>query len=157
LCEFPLVLKGPRYLLRIPLLFPIVYLAAGKLAALSSFALMGMPDFSPLGYFKELHLLPRVMFTLGGGLAIASFFVRSQNLVMGLMGVALVFLAVGLNLLMDSAWRESDPPYPLRFSGHVIVQSLVALAVFVLTFYLAIHLYRYGTLPAILRPVQTVH
>lgn len=50
---------------------------------------MGMPDFSPLGYFKELHLLPRVIFTLGGGIAVASFFVRSQNLVMGLMGVAL--------------------------------------------------------------------
>jgi hypothetical protein len=87
---------------------------------------MALADFSPLTFFKELHLLPRVIFSLGAGLLIAAFFVSIQNLVLALFGGGLVFFGVALNLLMDSVWGDPDPPHRLRISPHVMVQSLLS-------------------------------
>jgi hypothetical protein len=114
---------------------------------------MPLADFSPLSFFKELHLLPRVIFTLGGGLLVAGFFVHPQGLVLALFGGGLVFLGVGLNLLMDSFWNETSPPYRLHISGHVMVQSVISFGIAIVVLYFAIHLYRYGVLPEVLRPI----
>ena len=49
--------------------------------------------------FKELHLLPRTIFLIGGLTFLGSFYLHSFGI--GLLGLAAIFLAVGLNVFVD--------------------------------------------------------
>jgi hypothetical protein len=49
--------------------------------------------------FRELHLLPRVIFSLGGIAFVGAFYVHSTWI--GLIGLATVLIGVGLNLTVD--------------------------------------------------------
>jgi hypothetical protein len=92
---------------------------------------------SPLAYFRELHLVPRVIFTFGGILFFAGLFIHSVEL--SLFSIGLVFFAVTWNLLIDTFFRGT------WFGG--LVQSLMTAAIALFCFYIAVYLYRHGSLP----------
>lgn len=114
---------------------------------------MPLSDLSPLNYFKELHLLPRVVFTIGGAFFFGGLFVKDWRIL--LLGVGLVFASVGYNFLTGLLWYESGPPYNAHISWSNLFQGLLALALGSFVLYVVVYNYRYGTLPAFLRPVST--
>jgi hypothetical protein len=69
---------------------------------------MSEASWSPLAYFKELHLLPRVVFTMGGFLFLSSTVVR--DVVLTLFRVGIILAAVGFNFLLNLTWMEPDHP-----------------------------------------------
>jgi hypothetical protein len=50
--------------------------------------------------FKELHLLPRVIFTIGGISFVGAFYLHSLSI--GLLGLATLLFGVGMNLAIDA-------------------------------------------------------
>jgi hypothetical protein len=58
---------------------------------------MPLSDLSPLSYFKELHFLPRVIFTIAGVLFFVGLGKKWDPYALGLV---LVFLALGYNFLV---------------------------------------------------------
>jgi hypothetical protein len=116
---------------------------------------MELKDTNPLAYFKELHLLPRVIFVVGAALAVAWFY--HHNAALALFGVGAVFFAVGFNLILGSTWSEPRAPYGLRLWLLPFLQALVALAIAGACLYLAYYRYRYGVFPPFLRPPTPKH
>jgi hypothetical protein len=114
---------------------------------------MAFVDFTPLAFFKELHLLPRVIFTLGTGLLIAAFLVHSPALALGLLGVGLIFLGVAYNYLLNSFGMDPAPPYQTVISWMMLTQCLLSSIAAAAMLYLAFYTYRHGSLPTWLQPL----
>jgi hypothetical protein len=115
---------------------------------------MPLSDLSPLSYFKELSLFPRVIFTIGGVLFFASLVVWNAALV--LFGVGLVLAAVGFNFMLNSTWQNPGPPYESHLWWGQFLQGLLAFLLAAACFYVATYRYRFGSLPPYLRPVSSV-
>ncbi len=109
-----------------------------------------MADWSPLAYFRELHLLLRVIFTIGGVLFLSSPFLR--DLALCLFSVGIVFAAVALNFLINLTWMEPGPPYRTHISWESLWQALLSLAIAGACLGLAAYRYHFGVLPALLQP-----
>jgi hypothetical protein len=75
---------------------------------------MPLSDLSPLSYFRELYLFPRVIFTIGGAFFFGGLFVKDWRVL--LFGMGLVFVSVGLNFLFDLYYNDPVPPHVTRFS-----------------------------------------
>jgi hypothetical protein len=93
-------------------------------------------------HFRELHLLPRVVFAIGAILFVISL--NTKESALAFLGLALVFTAVGLNLLYDAlhaprVWKSG------------IVQGIVMVGCAVFCFYVAYHRYYTGDLPYFLQ------
>jgi hypothetical protein len=108
-----------------------------------------MGDWNPLSFFKDLHLLPRVIFAVGGFLLLSSPFLRDFALT--LFSVGLIFMAVALNFLIKLTWRESVTNR-LRLSGESLWQGLLSFAIGAGCLYLATYRFHFGVFPALLRP-----
>ena len=115
---------------------------------------MALSDLSPLTYFKELHLLPRVIFTIGGALFFSGLFIKDWKVL--LVGMGIVFIAVGYNFLANLLWHDPHPPYTAHLSWSNLFQAFFALAVAACVLYVAVYDYRYGVLPRFLQPIKNV-
>lgn len=107
---------------------------------------MTAAELKPMAFFEGLHLLPRVICGIGACLFLASFFVRGFEgfgRALGLFGMGLVMCGVAVNLLMEIFARDAGPQVP----RHLIVQSILASVVAIAVFFLAVYVYRHGTLP----------
>jgi hypothetical protein len=95
-----------------------------------------MPEsnWSPLAYFRELHLLPRVVFTVGGVLFLSAVVARELGLI--LCSIGILFAAVGFNFV------ES------------FFQALIALSIAAVCLYIATYQYRHGVLPQYLQSIS---
>lgn len=113
---------------------------------------MPISDFSPLSYFKELHLLPRVVFTIGGSLFFGGLFTKDWTVLLS--GAGLVFVSVGYNFFANLLWSEPSPPYEGHISWSNLFQGLLSFALGVLMLYVVIFHYRHGSLPSFLLPVS---
>lgn len=113
---------------------------------------MAENSWSPLAYFAELHLLPRVVFTVGGVLFLSA--VVARELVFVLAGLGILFAAVGLNFVLNLTWNESAPPYTAHISRESAWQALIALSIAAACLYVAAYRYRYGVLPPYLQPIS---
>lgn len=114
---------------------------------------MALADLSPLSYFKELHLFPRVIFTIGGVLFLGFLFVGNVALVF--LGLGLIFGALAFNFMLNSRWYEPGPPYSGHLAWQPFLQGLLALALAIACLYVAAYCYHYGFLPFYLRPIHS--
>jgi hypothetical protein len=112
---------------------------------------MAFVDFTPLA-FKELELLPRVVFTLGTCLLLAAFFIL-HNLALGLFGAGLIFLGVAYNYFLNSFPCEPGPPHKRFVSFGTIAQCALSAITAAGLLYIAFHTYRHGALPTWLQPL----
>jgi hypothetical protein len=113
---------------------------------------MAENNWSPLAYFRELHLLPRVIFTVGGVLFLSA--VVARELVLILVSLVILFAAVGFNFVLNLTWNESAPPYSAHISWGSAWQALIALSIAAACLYVAAYRYRYGALPPYLQPAS---
>ena len=111
---------------------------------------MPLSDLSPLSYFKELHLLPRVVFTIGGVLFFTGLF---RDWKISVAGAGLLFVAVGYNFLTNLMWHDPSPPYPAHISWPNLFQGLVSMSIGLLLLYVSVYTYRHAALPVLLRPL----
>ncbi|SRR6266849_469389 len=114
--------------------------------------LMPLSDLSPLNYFKELHLMPRVLFTIGGSFFFGGLVIKDWRVL--LFGAGLVFVSVGYNFFAKLLWHESSPPYRVHILWSNLFQGLLALALGTFILYAVVYNYRHGFLPSFLRPVS---
>jgi len=70
---------------------------------------MAESSWNPLAHFKELHLLPRVIFALGCLLFGGAILAREWAL--ALFSAAVIFVAVGFNFILNLTWMDPSPPY----------------------------------------------
>jgi hypothetical protein len=113
---------------------------------------MALSDLSPLTYFKELHLLPRVIFTIGGAFFFGGLFSKDWRVL--LFGAGLVFVSLGYNFFADLIWNEANPPHTTRISWSNLFQGLLALTIGASILYVVVYNYRHGFLPTFLRPLK---
>jgi hypothetical protein len=113
---------------------------------------MPLTDLSPLTYFKELHLLPRVIFTVGGALFFGGLFIKDWW--MGLLGTGLVFVSVGYNFFTHLLWDDPNPPYKTHMSWSNLFEGLLSFAVSGFLLYVVVYHYRHGSLPSFLQPIS---
>lgn len=111
---------------------------------------MPLSDLSPLSYFKELHLLPRVIFTIGGAFFFGGLVIKDWRVL--LLGAGLVFVSVGYNFFSGLFWHEPGPPYTPHISWPNLFQGLLAFALGAAALYVVVYNYRHGYLPSWLRP-----
>jgi hypothetical protein len=115
---------------------------------------MPVGDLSPLAYFKELHLIPRIIFTIGGALFFTGLF-RDWRIAAG--GVGLIFVGVGYNFFAKLLWHSPHPPYEAHISWANLFQGIVGFVIAAAVLYVVFYSYRHGVLPPALRPIQDVH
>jgi hypothetical protein len=113
---------------------------------------MPWDDLSPLSHFKELHLVPRLIFTIGAALFFGGLFRRDWGV--SVLGISLAFFSLAYNFAANSMWREGAPPYRLRIWWWNVFQGLIVLAMGVFAFYIVAYHFRYGDLPRFLKPLH---
>jgi len=101
-------------------------------------------DLNPLAYFKELHLVPRAIFAIGGVFFFSGLVGRNVELI--LFGIGLIFVALAWNLVLNAFWSH---PYDgrLQFWWGGLAQAIPIILVGLLCIYLAAYMYRHGSLP----------
>jgi hypothetical protein len=81
--------------------------------------------------FKELHLLPRVLFTIGGIAFVGAFYAHSLSI--GLIGLATLLFGVGLNLIIDAVMA------PKLWKWGIVQAIVCTLTAGYLTFFVVHH------------------
>ena len=111
-----------------------------------------MKDAADLVHFKELHFLPRVIFSIGVICFIGSFFLKL--FILGFFGVAVIFVGCTLNFLINT-WRSFDPS-PAKWYEFLdwtaFLQFLLSLVIAWVLLYLAYYYNHYGHMPPFLEP-----
>jgi hypothetical protein len=103
---------------------------------------MGSGDVNSPWHFRELHLLPRVVFAIGAVVFVVSL--NAKDSALTFFGLALVFTAVGLNLLYDAFHAP-------RVWINGVIQGAVMVGCAAFCFYVAYHRYYSGDLPYFLQ------
>jgi hypothetical protein len=114
---------------------------------------MGWEDIAGIVHFRELHFLPRVIFSIGGILLIGSLFVKL--FLLGFLGVGLILAGSALNLVINtflgfSAYLQNKAGIPWA----LLWQALLALVLTVATLCLVYYFYRHGEMPPFLQPLK---
>ena len=99
--------------------------------------IMELSDVVEIVHFRELHLLPRTIFSIGVVLFIGSFFLKS--LLMGAAGISVIFFAILYNLIVDTALELFGPQH--QWSKVMLVHCFIALALLFVSIGLTHHLY----------------
>ena len=112
---------------------------------------MDIKDAGQIVHFRELHFLPRVIFSIGGVLFVGSFFVKEELL--GALGIGVIFFACVLNLFINIGLQVYVSVSQKTFSipWALLFQAVLAT---VLCWYCLSGTYRYflyGTLPSYLQ------
>jgi hypothetical protein len=104
------------------------------------------PDLPVPLHFKELHLLPRVIFAMGAIIFVASMI--AHDLELTLFGAGAVFAAVAFNFLVVifKIGYEDQSPRWLREAG-LVLDLILAAALGIGCFYLSAHLASCHTIP----------
>jgi hypothetical protein len=114
---------------------------------------MVLKDAAELVHFRELHLLPRTIFSVGAVCFIGSFFLKL--FLLGLFGVGIVFAALGLNFLIGVIQGThisiSDRAFnvPWMMGAQFIISSWLAYHLLAVAHYYYFH----GTMPPYLQPI----
>jgi hypothetical protein len=115
---------------------------------------MELKDAVALVHFRELHLLPRVVFFIGAVFLVGAFFVKV--FVLGFAGVGVMLAATTLNLIIDmllcfGLYFAKKPECGIPWA--LLLQSILALALTIATLVLTFYFYRHGEMPPCLRPL----
>jgi hypothetical protein len=114
---------------------------------------MDWGDAGRIVHFRELHFLPRVIFSIGTILLIGSFFVRLA--ILGFVGIVVLLAASALNLVINTslgigAWCKEKPA---GFPHALFWQMLLAIVLTLAMLYLTYYSYRHGAMPMCLQPL----
>jgi hypothetical protein len=111
-----------------------------------------LEDAKELVHFRELHFLPRVIFSIGAILLIGAFFVREAFL--GVFGIGVVFAASTLNLLINVILgvQGSIKKKALQIPWMLISQGLLAFVLASVCLYASIYYFRHGVLAPVFLP-----
>lgn len=114
---------------------------------------MDAKDFIPPVHFKELHLLPRVIFLIGAVCFIGAFFLKS--FLIGFGGIVIVFAALTLNFATNFLTRISfkERTFPVAMLVQAIISFVIAYKLGMLLYYF----YRQGEMPPFLQPISNTH
>jgi hypothetical protein len=115
---------------------------------------MDLEDIATLVHFRELHFLPRVIFSVGGILLIGSFFVKL--FLLGFLGVGLIFAGSALNLVINTlqTFSRHFKDKTVGVPWALLWQAVLALVLTAATLYLLYHFYRHGEMPPFLQPLK---
>jgi hypothetical protein len=107
-------------------------------------------------HFRELHFLPRVIFSIGAVFLIGAFFVKL--FILGFLGVVVILAGSALNLVTNTLlgigrYRRDKT---VGFPWTLFWQAILALVLAGTTLCLLFHFYRYGEMPTFLRPLSEV-
>jgi len=107
----------------------------------------------PRIHFNELHLLARIVFSMGAVIFVAS--VITRDLAASLLGGAIVFLGLLYNyivVLFGIGYEESAKASP-KWKTSYVLNPIVALLLAGTCLYCSASVYLHGSLPFGLRPV----
>jgi len=104
-------------------------------------------DFVQPVHFRELHYLPRVIFSIGAVLLVGSFFVK--NIMVGSTGVAVIFSASFYNLTVDTILEWSKQRKP---NWIMLIHCVIALVLALGTIYITRRLYQSSQPPECSQP-----
>ena len=118
---------------------------------------MSLEDAAKLIHFRELHLLPRTIFAIGAICFVGAFFVKV--LVLGFLGVGVIFVALTLNFLIEVALKFDifiatkvfHTPYV------TILQFIFCAGVTYEIISMVYYFYRHGGMPPWLQPLPPSH
>jgi hypothetical protein len=118
---------------------------------------MSIKDVSELVHFRELHLLPRTIFSIGAVCFVGAFFLKS--FLLGFLGVGTVFVALTLNFAINILVRFGDSIQTKQFAAPWMMIAQFLLCLFITYFLLTLvyYYYRQGQLPPYLRPLPPPH
>lgn len=115
---------------------------------------MSLKDVAELIHFRELHLLPRTIFSIGAICFVGAFFIKV--FLVGFLGVGLIFVALTLNfaigvlLRTDIYLAKKTFAIPWMMLGQFILCSVITYKLLVLVYYF----YRHGEMPPYLQPLS---
>jgi hypothetical protein len=113
---------------------------------------VSLKDVAELVHFRELHLLPRTIFSIGAVCFIGAFFIKV--FLVGFLGVGLIFVALTLNfaisvlLQTDVYLAKKTFTIPWTPLLQFVLCSVVTYELLVLVYYF----YRHGEMPPYLKP-----
>ena len=101
-----------------------------------------LEDAKELVHFRELHFLPRVIFSVGAVLLIGAFFVKEPLL--GVFGIGVIFAGSTLNLLINSilAFQESVRKKSRSIPWMLVSPGLIAFVIAYACLYASISYFR---------------
>jgi hypothetical protein len=113
---------------------------------------MDWDEIASLIHFRELHFLPRVIFSIGAIFLIGAFFVKLFTL--GFLGVGVILAGSALNLVINTLLSigRYHRDKTVGFPWTLFWQAILALALTVITLWLLYFFYRHGKMPTFLRP-----
>jgi hypothetical protein len=118
---------------------------------------MGFQDAATLVHFRELHLLPRVIFSIGAICFVGSLFVKV--FILGLFGVGVIFVgctlnfAIGVLMSIDVSLKNKSFSFAWMLFGQFILSSAITYGLLVLAYYY----YRHGEMPPYFQPLPRPH
>ena len=114
---------------------------------------MSLKDAAELVHFRELHLFPRTIFSIGAVCFLGAFFVK--QFLVGFLGVGLIFLALSLNFAIATVMG-----FDIFIARKVFHIPYLALCQFVLCSWITYELlslvyyfYRHGHMPPWLQQI----
>jgi hypothetical protein len=107
-------------------------------------------NWNPLDYFRELHVLPRTIFSVGWLALFTAIATWQFVLVLG--SVAIIFLAVSLNFFLNTWGIDPYVQGKRNFYFEPFWQALLALVIGLGCLYVAAYRYRHSDLPSWLKP-----
>jgi hypothetical protein len=114
---------------------------------------MSLKDAAELVHFRELHLLPRTIFSIGAVCFVGSFFLR--DFLIGFLGVGIIFVALtlnfGINFLTGTDISITRKSFAVAWM--MLFQFLLCFFVTYKLLFLIYYFYRHGEMPPFLRPL----
>jgi hypothetical protein len=114
---------------------------------------MNLQDAAQILDFRELHFLPRVIFSIGTICFVSAFFLKL--FILGLFGVGIIFIGSTLNLGIGVVMSRDISLKRKTFVVHwmLLCQFVLPFAITYALLVLAYHYYRYGEMPPYLQPL----
>lgn len=118
---------------------------------------MSLKDATGLVHFRELHLLPRTIFSIGATCFIGAFFIKV--FLIGFLGVGIVFSALTINFVINAAMQTDISLAGRRFTVPWVTlgQLILCFAITYKLLFLICFFYRHGEMPPYLQPLSPPH
>jgi hypothetical protein len=118
---------------------------------------MVLKDAAELVHFRELHLLPRTIFSIGAICFVGSFFLKI--FILGFTGIGIIFAALTLNFAIGVLKGTDISITRKTFSvaWMMLAQFVLCYAIAYKLLFLAYYFYRNGEMPLYLQPLSHPH
>jgi hypothetical protein len=115
---------------------------------------MSLKDVGELVHFRELHLLPRTIFSIGATCFIGAFFIKA--FLIGFLGVGIIFVALTLNfgigVMLHTDIYVARKTFTVPWT--LLLQFILCSAITYKLLSLIYYFYRHGEMPPYLQPLS---